>query len=1791
MKKIIFCFLFILFCTFNLYCQVLNLYDIDKSIFPNLKAKLLISDTNGAIIKPSINDLILRENNLNRIITNISCPENIESAPISIAISIDVSGSMYGLPIDWAKETSTNLVNLISNNESEIAIQKCDDIPVLLQDLTVDRELVKQSISSIESTGGTNFPAQLLDANNGVFNIIKKGQYKKIVVLCTDAYFPALSAEILQRCKDTCEKYNITFYAIIYSQSNAGSAGVKSSLIEIARSSGGIFFDGVTSVNAANELGVFLSQITQNLKPCTIEWLSETVCDTNEVLVDLIHSNGSSDKEKYKPEKVPILKFTPNSVFFKNIKIGTPKDTIIKIYSQYFDFDITSISSSNPQFSVTPNKFVLNAGETVNLTVRYTPVDSGYNWTKFSIVSNLCNSAFFASGGFAGKKAKTKTLKLEFPNGNEKLYAGCDTVIKWSGIPESDPVKIEYQVNKNAPWITICPQASGLNYKWTNIPYTPSSQCIAKITQIDLAKKDEAKMLRTFTGHQYQLIDLVWCSDGTRLASLDANKTIKIWDATNLNEYISKSFNTQPNNFVWTDDGSFIINTRTNYNGIDIWNTSNGDVYINPLNSGGTIVSFSCLGSPTCFVIGDVSHNVKYWDDTQGMNLNTIHTFPYEIIKSQLSPDKKFIAVSSNNTLFILDVLTHSIKKQTSGFSSDICNINWNNTSTNIVTITKNGEAKLWDVSNNTNSLIGLVAVFPGAFKSISGNVFSPDNSLIALTYGSGFIGIFNASGDEITEFKKHSKPINNIEWSSDSQFLLSSSDDSTAKVYNIKKQELEYSLIGHTAEVVSAKFNPTNDLIATAGKDNKVIIWSFEPEYLQDDESDKVWSIIGPVWETDDLELGSQYINEPKDTLVGNYIRNKGQFPIQVTNIAFKGNDANAFNIISGYPPFSVEPNSDMFSEFRFHPNKLGIHKAQMVITTNTETITKDVTGYGISSQLKIINSSIDLERIVLTESKDTIAALTITNTGNTAIDISNIVFSGPNTTDFSILAGAQLRKLEPGDTAKIDIRFIANKKGRTNSILEYHYNGLGSPARILVLAEGINMGPSIEILSNDNGILLCEKTADYQLEIKNTGGSPLSISNFYIEGINADEFITTSDYRITIKPDSIGKLTYRFRPNSVGIKIAEAVIVNNSTDNPIYRLPISAEKQSTEYEVDLTNIPLGSLLPNKEWQGEINIKNTGSKPNKFIIENSEHFSSEDSHIIIDENKSKNIKLHFSGISLPGNFSESITITDTACSVQTIINLHGTIDVGPLVQSSIVKPIDLGCEIQALDSVEIVNSGNENLHIESVAISDNINYELIGSYNNKDYEPGKGFRLYYKFRPQAIGDFPATILIKNNSKPAPEFTIGLNCTKRSALLVPESYIVNLGELCPGQPLDTFIIITNHGNTEATIGLSSSTNISLDDNSASISEDNNAKLHFVFAGFSSEKDINEFITVTDEICNTSYNIQITGKVMLPKFEIENLTINAVIGSSKSDNLLIRNLSNRNINISTIPTINSPFSINPSEFPINLSALESKNITITYKAENSNESNAQIELISDECNIKASVNIYGKPENSKITLRIENTQCNIGDIIDLPVYFDNPENIAFEPNTIINAKAKYDITVLSALDKEQTILDNNKAEISLNNLSLSNIENGIITNLKFKAGLGSADSSIIDINTAEIIGANLTVNTKDAVVKIANICNEGGKRLINPNAKNSIQSISPNPAETDLQITYNICEKQAYKLYLVSSLGEKIDITEINDNKTGEKTCSVNINKLSAGYYLIILETYAEKIVKPVLIFK
>jgi hypothetical protein len=214
------------------------------------------------------------------------------------------------------------------------------------------------------------------------------------------------------------------------------------------------------------------------------------------------------------------------------------------------------------------------------------------------------------------------------------------------------------------------------------------------------------------------------------------------------------------------------------------------------------------------------------------------------------------------------------------------------------------------------------------------------------------------------------------------------------------------------------------------------------------------------------------------------------------------------------------------------------------------------------------------------------TTKTFTIQNTGETALTIGTISFSGTNAADFtvttnpstSVSAGASTTFVVTFNPSALGLRTATISIGNNDTDenpYDYSIQGTGTEQEINILGNTIaivdgDSTPSITDWSDFGSLDASLGTIIKTFTIQNTGSSTLTIGSISLSGTNASEFAITTNPSATVAAFSSTTFVITFNPSIVGTKTATITIVNNDTDENPYDFAIQGTGTQTFFDSD---------------------------------------------------------------------------------------------------------------------------------------------------------------------------------------------------------------------------------------------------------------------------------------------------------------------------------------------------------------------------------------------------------------------------------------------------------------------------------------------------------------------------------------------------------------------------------------------------------------------------------------------
>jgi uncharacterized protein YegL len=1084
-----------------------------------MRAKFYASDgKNGRIANIGISDFEIKEDGISRPVTSVKCAENIKPKALSSVLVIDVSGSMAygsgGAPnLKLAETAARSWVNALPLGRSECAIVSFDDQNYFNQDYTTNRSKLLDAISNLSACGGTDYNQALIEPIAGGLAVSEKGKYKKVIVMISDGapnFEPGAERIIKEANRQNCIIYAVTL-----------GMPAPNCLKDITRGSGGESFENVTTLDEAIRIYNYLLMAAQEEVSCEITWQSAPSCRGSIVKTEfnLINYNLKNQTQYKLPiNAIAALEFEPYYVKFKNPPMNSVQTQKVIVKAKNSAFNVGDISVSNPNYDISPKSFRLEPNETKELTVSYTALDSGYTYCKFDFQTEQCKQTFIAAGGWKVVKTNKSPLRLTSPNGGEKFCVGGDTTISWDGIPENYLVKLEYSADNGATWNYI-DTARGLSYKWRNIPFPTSNNCLAKVSISDSSRKniqtpelfwnrlyggefnDEASCIIEDRDKNYIVAGYTKSKDGdVELSFGNGDAFVLKLNSRNGDIIWRKTFGDegedQINSIIMDSDGNYIavgctmLDASKTYDK-DFWaikiNSDDGDVIWSKSYGGnrydvaysvvedndGNYIVAGYSGSTDGDVVG--SHG---YDDCWLLKIKSVNG---DIVWS-----KTIGGTESDQANCIIKcrdggcIITGSTRSNDGDFSVN----NGRRDCFALKIDPKDGSIVWIKTYDDSTSKYDMKAI-----ESSNGDIVVTGYTIpINLTPSDYLVTVLNPKNGEIKWRRKYGalsddEKATSIIESRDGNYIIAGNTNYNRGGYYdawlIKVNSQSGSIIwsniygGNLSDNVNSIIEDSDGNYVLAGysasfdgyfqnmhlgrDDYWVMKLSGDAEIIQPDVSDNVFSIVEPSICAQDLDVGESIVGAAKDTVVKNYILNNGSFPCRIKSIYFEGGDAASFSSPSGSSPFELKDGESKNIEIRFVPKRIGEHKSEIVIRTQSNTLRYKIRGVGVSGTLEVCASKLDFGELETGGSRTIADTVLIKNISNVPVTVNEVKHLGPDKRQFSIISGGEAFTLSPNETHKMTLKFEPKFGGRTSGRLGFYYNGVGSPAIAQLYGVGI--------------------------------------------------------------------------------------------------------------------------------------------------------------------------------------------------------------------------------------------------------------------------------------------------------------------------------------------------------------------------------------------------------------------------------------------------------------------------------------------------------------------------------------------------------------------------------------------------------------------------------------------------------------------------------------------------------------------------------------------------------------
>ncbi|MCS6885261.1 MAG: AAA-like domain-containing protein [Acidobacteriota bacterium] len=295
---------------------------------------------------------------------------------------------------------------------------------------------------------------------------------------------------------------------------------------------------------------------------------------------------------------------------------------------------------------------------------------------------------------------------------------------------------------------------------------------------------EKLTQLYTLTGHNREVRSLDISPSRKLLASASADTTLRLWDLTSYRNIAVIKHDSELSKLKFSPDGRLLATGDFSAK-LNVRDIVAGNVLLYTVDFPDRITSIQFSPDGNHLAVGDRKGEVRIIDPKTGTQLTTLKAGTHYIWATEFSSNGKLLATAGADAI-----------------------------------------VRIWNTATWS-----LLAESPKLSDWINALTFSQDNKLIAIASRDGSIHILDIETlQQIQTIKGHTYEVREVIFLN--KLLISGSWDGTVRIWDIERSTDWITLNGHKGRVYQAIFSPDQRLLATAGEDREIRIWSVSDNY-----------------------------------------------------------------------------------------------------------------------------------------------------------------------------------------------------------------------------------------------------------------------------------------------------------------------------------------------------------------------------------------------------------------------------------------------------------------------------------------------------------------------------------------------------------------------------------------------------------------------------------------------------------------------------------------------------------------------------------------------------------------------------------------------------------------------------------------------------------------------------------------------------------------------------------------------------------------------------------------------
>mgnify|MGYP002629194182 CR=1 FL=1 len=257
----------------------------------------------------------------------------------------------------------------------------------------------------------------------------------------------------------------------------------------------------------------------------------------------------------------------------------------------------------------------------------------------------------------------------------------------------------------------------------------------------------------------------------------------------------------------------------------------------------GVIASASYSPDGSKIVTGSWDFSARIWDSNTGADLRKLagdngHTG--FVNSAVFSPNSKYVLTGSDDgTSKIWDASTGAVLATLTGHEDRVRHATFSKDGTQILTSSNDRTARIWvlketaQADGSVNVEASVAQIFNGHEWAVLSAEFSDDGKFVITASEDNTARIWDATnGKELSVLSGHTARVSSVAFApgENPTRAVTASQDGTVKLWDTQANKEILTLDGHTREVTSVAFSPDGKYVLTASEDGRAILWLTTP-------------------------------------------------------------------------------------------------------------------------------------------------------------------------------------------------------------------------------------------------------------------------------------------------------------------------------------------------------------------------------------------------------------------------------------------------------------------------------------------------------------------------------------------------------------------------------------------------------------------------------------------------------------------------------------------------------------------------------------------------------------------------------------------------------------------------------------------------------------------------------------------------------------------------------------------------------------------------------------------------